>query len=171
MSNKSLTEVKKEVLKKIVPGREEKDKASKLAERIKAEVEGVADRFGLQCEIRINGSFAKDTWLKGEGDIDITMAVSKTLGRDQFGEICLRVAKESVKEYGSIERYAEHPYIEAIVDGYCINIVPCYLTEQNHWISAADRTPFHTKYMKKHLGNVRDGVRVLKKFMKGKAEE
>ena len=167
MPNKDLIKVKEKVLKRVIPNSKEVQKAQKLADDIKIKVEEKAKKHKLDCEVRIDGSFAKDTWLKGEADIDLFMRVPKTLTEEEFRTICLKVAKESVKEYGHTERYAEHPYIETVIDSYKVNIVPCYLTEKNKWISAVDRTPFHTDYMKKKLGKLRDEVRVLKKFMKG----
>jgi tRNA nucleotidyltransferase (CCA-adding enzyme) len=49
-----------------------------------------------------------------------------------------------------------------------VNIVPCYDSKPMDWLSATDRTPFHTDYVNKRLdGKMRDEVRLLKKFMKG----
>jgi tRNA nucleotidyltransferase (CCA-adding enzyme) len=49
-----------------------------------------------------------------------------------------------------------------------VNIVPCYKVEQGEWISATDRTPFHTDYIKLHLDEqMEEEVRLLKRFMKG----
>ena len=31
------------------------------------------------------------------------------------------------------------------------HIVPCYNVEKGKWISAADRSPFHTEYIKNNL--------------------
>jgi tRNA nucleotidyltransferase (CCA-adding enzyme) len=72
-----------------------------------------------------------------------------------------------LEKYPTIERYAEHPFIEANVDNHTINVVPCYRTIKGEWMSAADRTPFHTEYMTMRLNNkLRNEIRILKKFMK-----
>src|SRR6185503_494851 len=64
-------------------------------------------------------------------------------------------------------RYSDHPYVEAIVRGVRVNVVPCYDVEQGKWQSAADRSPFHTEYVIKNMdGEKRDQVRLLKKFFK-----
>ncbi|MGB7639024.1 MAG: CCA tRNA nucleotidyltransferase, partial [Nitrososphaeraceae archaeon] len=48
-----------------------------------------------------------------------------------------------------------------------VNIVPCYNVEKGKWISAADRSPFHTEYIKNNLDEEkRKHVRLLKKFLK-----
>jgi len=65
-------------------------------------------------------------------------------------------------------RFAEHSYLEAMVENVRVNIVPCYDVKQGEWLSATDRTPYHTDYAKKHLNAQKRGeVRLLKKFMKG----
>jgi len=49
-----------------------------------------------------------------------------------------------------------------------VNIVPCYQVEKGNWKSATDRTPYHTKYVRKNLNqDLKNEVRLLKKFLKG----
>lgn len=167
MLNKRIRRIKEEVLKKVLPTSDERKKVLEIADEIRKKVSNLAEKSGLECEVTVDGSVAKDTWLKGEADIDIFMRVPKSMGKREFSEVCLDIARRSVEGYEIIERYAEHPYIETLIDGYRINIVPCYLTEKNQWISSTDRTPFHTEYMKKNLDEeLRNEVRILKKFMK-----
>ena len=64
-------------------------------------------------------------------------------------------------------RYSEHPYVEAFVDTIRINVVPCYDVERGNWKSAADRSPFHTEFIKESFDEEkRLETRLLKKFMK-----
>jgi tRNA nucleotidyltransferase (CCA-adding enzyme) len=49
-----------------------------------------------------------------------------------------------------------------------VNIVPCYDVKPGEWLSATDRTPYHTDYINEHLKREqRADVRLLKKYMKG----
>jgi len=165
---KKLEHVCRGVLRRIRPKSLEREKVLELAERVKLKVSNAMIESGLDAEVRIDGSVAKDTWLSGEADIDIFMRVSPTLTRDELETTCLRVARKALKGYRIIERYAEHPYVEAWVERTRVNVVPCYRVEKGDWKSATDRTPFHTEYMKSHLDeNLRDETRLLKKFMKG----
>lgn len=128
----------------------------------------MCEESGLQAEARIDGSVAKDTWLRGEADIDIFFRIPTDKDRTFLEEDCLNIARKAVKGFRVVERYADHPYIEAWVDGFRVNIVPCYKTERGSWLSATDRTPFHTEYMKEKLEDeTRNQIRLLKKFMKG----
>jgi len=165
---KDLGNVCNSVLRRIKPKRFERKGILELAERMKLKVSTVVNESGLEAEVRIDGSVAKDTWLSGEADIDIFMRVPPTLSRNELETTCLRVARKALRGYRIIERYAEHPYVETWVEGTRVNVVPCYRVERGNWKSATDRTPFHTEYMKSHLDeNLRDETRLLKKFMKG----
>jgi len=156
------------VLEKVTPKKRERAKMEALAERLERKVVSACKDFGVEAEVRVEGSVAKDTWLSREPDIDIFMRVPTTIPRKSLGSICLRIARKSTEGSKQIERFAEHPYLEAIVDDTRINVVPCYRVKRGEWLSATDRTPFHTNYVKKHLKEQMKGeVRLLKKFMKG----
>jgi tRNA nucleotidyltransferase (CCA-adding enzyme) len=156
------------VLKRVTPSQKERKRVLALAEELKEKVTVVAEKAEVDAKVRIEGSVAKDTWLSGEPDIDIFMQVPTSMPRETFGTTCLKIAKEATKGFRQVERFADHPYLEAYVDSIRINIVPCYRVKKGEWISATDRTPFHTDYVKSRLSkSLRGEVRLLKKFMKG----
>lgn len=165
---KKIEKVCTSVLRNVTPKNKERAKIEALAEKLEEKVISASKRFGVEAEVRVEGSVAKDTWLSQEPDIDIFMRVPTTIPRRSLGEVCLEIARKATEGSKQIERFAEHPYLEAIVDDTRVNIVPCYKVERGEWLSATDRTPFHTDYMKKHLKEQMKGeVRLLKKFMKG----
>jgi len=164
----TLKEVCAKVLKKTTPSREEKRRVLELAEKLEEKVMMAAEEAGIEAEVRVEGSVAKDTWLREEPDIDIFMRVPVTMPREAFGKVCLKIAREATEGHKQIERFAEHPYLESLIDTTRVNIVPCYNVKQGEWISATDRTPFHTDYVKPLLNDrLRGQVRLLKRFMKG----
>jgi len=164
----ALEKVCTEVLKRITPRREERARILTLTEDLKKKVEASAEKAKVRTEVRVEGSIAKDTWLSGEPDIDIFMRMPKTMPRKEFGTICLNIAKNATHGFKQIERFAEHPYLESIISNVRVNIVPCYKVERGEWLSATDRTPFHTDYVKPLLNERLSGeIRLLKKFMKG----
>jgi tRNA nucleotidyltransferase (CCA-adding enzyme) len=67
------------------------------------------------------------------------------------------------------KKYAEHPYLCGTVNGFHVEIVPCYKIEDpSKKMSAVDRTPFHTKYIVEHQKpEQKNQVRLLKQFLKG----
>jgi tRNA nucleotidyltransferase (CCA-adding enzyme) len=156
------------VLERVTPKKGERAKVEALAKELEKKVVSASKEFGVETEVRVEGSVAKDTWLSEEPEIDVFMRVSARIPRKSLGEVCLKIARKATEGSKQIERFAEHPYLEAIVDDVRVNIVPCYNVKTREWLSATDRTPYHTNYMKKHLNEqMRSEVRLLKKFMKG----
>jgi tRNA nucleotidyltransferase (CCA-adding enzyme) len=165
---KEINKVYEEILEKITPTREERAKIEVLAKELEQKVASACEEHGVKAVVRVEGSVAKDTWLREEPDVDIFMRLPATIPRRALGEISLKIARKATEGSEQIERFAEHPYLEAFVGGVRVNIVPCYDVKRGEWLSATDRTPFHTDYVNKHLDkNLRAEVRLLKKFMKG----
>ena len=165
---KEIEKVCAAALEQVTPKSRERAQIAVLSKKLEAKVVSAAKEFGVDATVRVEGSVAKDTWLSREPDIDVFMRVPKTIPHKSLGEICLKVARKATEGYRQIERFAEHPYLETVVEGVRINIVPCYDVKRGEWQSATDRTPFHTDYVKKHLDARMQGeVRLLKKFMKG----
>jgi tRNA nucleotidyltransferase (CCA-adding enzyme) len=156
------------VLEQVTPSVSERKKIVDLSKKLADKVAIAAEKLKVKAKVSVEGSVAHDTWLSGEPDIDVFMRLSRSTPRDSLGEVCLRVASEATRGSKQVERFADHPYLEAFVEGTRVNIVPCYEAKQGQWMSATDRTPFHTAYINRHLTDeARSEVRLLKKFMKG----
>jgi tRNA nucleotidyltransferase (CCA-adding enzyme) len=79
----------------------------------------------------------------------------------------MKIGKQSLSKYGPRLRYSNHPYVEAHIKGIRVNVVPCYNVEKGKWKSAADRSPYHTEYIRANLDDEKKNqVRLLKKFLK-----
>lgn len=166
--SRKMEQICKTVLKRVTPKKNECVRIEALAEKLTKKVASAANALGLKINVRVEGSVAKDTWLSREPDIDIFMRMPTAIPRKSLGDISLRIARKATKGSEQIERFADHPYLEAIVDGTRVNIVPCYDVKQGQWLSATDRTPFHTDYVKRRLnGQLRGEVRLLKRFLEG----
>jgi len=156
------------VARRIAPSDPERKRVNRVAEELSAKLVREAETSKLQAEVRLHGSVAKDTWLKGDADIDIFLRVPVSLSRADLETRCLGVARRALKGYPIIERFAEHPYVETHVERVRVNVVPCYAVPKGQWHSATDRTPFHTEYVISHLeASQRREVRLLKAFLKG----
>jgi tRNA nucleotidyltransferase (CCA-adding enzyme) len=161
-------QVVKTVLERVTPGKDERVRIKALAEKLEKRVASAAKELGVKAEVRVEGSVARDTWLSHEPEVDVFMRVPSSIPRKSLGDVCLKVARRATEGSKQIERFAEHPYLQAIVEGVTVEIVPCYAVKRGEWLSATDRTPFHTDYVRKHLHARMSGeVRLLKKFMKG----
>jgi len=162
-----------QVRPKITPSPKLKADVLAKAEEIRARVESECVEAQLPAEVRIEGSVAKDTWIRDHADVDVFMRVSPELTKQQLRDVCLPIAKRALRPNSTTERFAEHPYLEASVtltrrESLRVNVVPCYNVERGQWLSATDRTPYHTEYILAHLTiPQRAEARLLKAFMRG----
>jgi len=167
-SASSVEDVSVEVSKRIVPSENERRKVLSLADILVKRVRKAAKKVGVDALVRVEGSVAKDTWLQGEPDIDIFLQLPRSTPREALGTVCLNIAREATKGSRQVERFAEHPYLEAFVDSIRVNIVPCYRAKPGEWLSATDRTPYHTDFVKPRLNDsLKSQIRLVKRFMKG----
>jgi tRNA nucleotidyltransferase (CCA-adding enzyme) len=160
--------VLQQVAKKIVPSDLEREEMVRLAQAIQRKVEEILANSGIQAKVSPQGSFARDTWISHEADVDIFARFPPTMERERWVEKVLPTIRKALSRYRVIERYAEHPFLEFYVDGIRVNIVPSYEVKKGEWKSATDRTPYHTEFMQAHLTpELRREARLLKKFAKG----
>ncbi|HET8720184.1 MAG TPA: CCA tRNA nucleotidyltransferase [Candidatus Nitrosotenuis sp.] len=117
--------------------------------------------------IEIVGSFAKGTWLPEKADIDIFIKLQTAVPEKEFSDLGKKIGFAALKNYKPYVRYSQHPFVEAQIKGTKINIVPCYDVLQGNWKSAADRSPYHTKFMINSLSTrMKTEVRILKEFLR-----
>ena len=121
-----IEQVCQSVYERVTPSRDERVRIGALAAKLEKRVASAAKELGVKAEVRVEGSVAKDTWLSREPDVDVFMRVPSSIPRKSLGDVCLKVARKATEGSKQVERFAEHPYLEAFVEGTRVNIVPCY---------------------------------------------
>jgi len=157
--------VTKQVLQRITPSEKERrevaDFTTKLAETAKS----------MDLEAIVCGSIGKSTWLAGDHDIDLFVFFSPNTTREQLEKLGLEIGKRLVTKMGGKWqiKYAEHPYVHAIIKDFDVDVVPCYKIAKGEPIrSAVDRSPLHLEHVNKNLKPEQQAnVRLLKQFCKG----
>jgi len=150
------------VLERIKPGPSERKRLQEVSAVLITRIEKLAEECGFNLKAMLVGSAARGTWLAGDYDLDVFLGVE---GVDDL-EKALELARRISSDYR--EKYAEHPYVQARIDGFEVDLVPCYLVDDAaHLRSAVDRTPFHNRYVKQRIAGLEDEVLLLKQFMKG----
>ncbi len=164
-----LDTIRTSVLSRIKPKEMEKTNLAALAQSIIDRINAIAREEGIDITARLVGSSARGTWLSGERDLDIFIMFPPDADRGYLEEKGLYIARKIAKESdGFEERYAEHPYINAVFDGFEVDLVPAFGVESAANIkSAVDRTPFHNNYILARIKGLEDEVLLLKQFMKG----
>ena len=76
--------------------------------------------------IQVGGSYAKGTWTPEKIDVDIFVKLKKSISEKKFSVLGKKIGFNALKKYRPYVRYSEHPFVEALVDGTLVNVVPCY---------------------------------------------
>ena len=167
ISDKIMKQIISKIGKTTIPSKINQKSKKEIADKVYKLVEKEIQKYSEVIELEFGGSYAKDTWLSKDADIDIFIKFKKSISEEKLESISKKIGFESLKKYSPYVRYSQHPYVEAKIKNTKINIVPCYDVKIGEWKSAADRSPFHTKFMKKSLTlKMRNEVRVLKTFLK-----
>ena len=160
-----LIEIK--VLKRITPDASEKKQIERVIEALKEQVNKEIKKTKIPITIELVGSIAKDTYIRTSVDIDLFLVFPTTVSREILQEKGLMIGRAILEQQE--ECFAEHPYVRGMFQGYKTELVPCYKIEfASQKLSAVDRTPLHTRYVKKYLNeSQKKEVRLLKQFLKG----
>jgi len=151
--------------KETTPPKKLQQKKQRVAKKACDLVSQCIEKHAQVVGFELGGSYAKGTWLPGKADIDIFVKFNKKTSEKDFRNIGTKIGFQSLKKHKPYTRQAEHPFVEAIIDGTRVNIVPCYDVNKGEWQSATDRSIYHTKFMSQKLSNSLKGeVRILKKF-------
>jgi tRNA nucleotidyltransferase (CCA-adding enzyme) len=149
------------------PSHSKEHRIAAVAQEAKALVDSYVTGLDDVVEFVFGGSFAKGTWLPDHADIDIFVKIKSSVGIGKFEEMGREIGSRALKDYDPKLRYSDHPYVEAFVKKVRVNVVPCYDVQQGKWQSAADRSPFHTRYISSHFDDEkRRQARLLKKLLK-----
>ncbi len=155
--------LREKVLEEVYPTEEE---LSNIKEKYEEISEFIEKEFGI--ETHFAGSAGRETCMSGDNDIDIFLLFPEELDSQELEDKGLEIGKKVFSEFnGEYEiEYAEHPYTKGEIDSFEIEIVPCYDTDPEDIKSSVDRTPHHSRWVKKNLNEEqRKDVVILKKFL------
>jgi tRNA nucleotidyltransferase (CCA-adding enzyme) len=163
--NPLLEKIFQEVSLKVSPTPDEALKEKKFALGLVASLEAALAGEGVK--VFFVGSTARDTGLRGDRDIDLFVSYPIDKTRDHIVQRTVDAVKSSIPG-GWQMHYAEHPYLQARVAGYSVEVIPCFQIAPHQQIkSAVDRSPLHMDYLQKRLSDAQKrDVRVLKQLLK-----
>lgn len=163
-----IDEIIEKVAERVTPSQAERKGVHRLLTKFIARAEAASKKRGMRVRVEVEGSVAKDTWISADRDLDVFLIFPPGTKKDLMAKDGLELAKAIGGGKWSLG-YAEHPYVEAEIDGFTLDIVPSVeMAEGEKPVTSVDRTPLHTSFVK---GRLTEGskaeVRVLKQFMKG----
>jgi len=162
-----MNQIEKKVLQKITPTVEYREKIKKIVKELEDKIKKETKKRKLPVDIILVGSIAKDTYLMNNMDIDFFICFPTNFKKEKIAKNAISIGKVILTD--TEESYAEHPYLRGYYKEYYVELVPCYKIEKSSQkLSAVDRTPLHTEYVKKHLKKTqKKDVRLLKQFLRG----
>ena len=165
MTERSLEAVLETVRERVTPEPDEREHLQAVAETAVERAEAAVAGLAVEASVRLVGSAGRDTWLPGEMDVDVFVAVEPDLDRQTLESVGLEVG-HAVLGNGR-EEFAEHPYVTGTLEGVDVDVVPCYdVASATEVRSAVDRTPFHAAYVGERLDEALAAeVRVLKRLL------
>jgi tRNA nucleotidyltransferase (CCA-adding enzyme) len=170
MAKDRLDSILDDVIRKVTPSQEESAKVRDMTEKVMSTTREVAATYPMKLTVVLAGSFVRDTWMPHKKEFDVFIQFPENTTRQDLEVYGLEIGKKVVKALRGkfIIAFAEHPYVRARVKDYAVDIVPSYRVSSAAKIkSAVDRTPFHNRWLEKHLPREKSAqVRLMKQFIK-----
>lgn len=162
-----MEEIVSDVRGRVDPASEEVRRMKSVSDRLKSRVLEEANGLGYDVSVVQTGSTARGTWISGDRDIDLFVQFRPSLSEDELEERGIELGEHVLPEGDN--DFASHPYRVGEIDGFDIDLVPCFAVDSASNIkSAVDRTPFHTLYLEDKIDSeLGSDVRVTKMFLKG----
>lgn len=162
-----MNKIEKEVLERVTPSADYRKKLQIIIKEIRDKLKKEVKDRDLPVKIELVGSTAKDTYLKDNLDIDFFLLFPTKFAKEDIAKNALSIGKKLLKN--TEESYAEHPYLRGYYKDFFVEVVPCYKIEKaSQKLSAVDRTPLHTKYIKENIReSQKSEVLLFKQFLKG----
>lgn len=164
-----------EIIHQLEPTTEQRRKISEAVNEVLSNLRDLIEDSGLQGvvhEISVHGSFARDTWLPGDTDVDIFVLFDKSLELEDLRKLTEELSQKlAVRLNTRLEtRFASHPYYVIIYKGIELELIPAYkINDIREMKSAVDRTPFHTAYVLSKLSenpDLKRDIRVFKALLR-----
>lgn len=150
-----------DVLESIKPTRAEELKAKKIVSKFLAKL----NKRLVGGEAVVGGSFAKNTWLKGDHDIDVFVLFGKKQDTNKISEALEKTIK---KVFLFVNKIAgSRDYFQIKYKGYLFELIPVLrIDNPEEAQNIMDISPMHVSWVNENINGKEDDVRKLKMFMK-----
>lgn len=160
-------DIEQNILQQITPTTLDRKNLDHVIHTITEKVNEEINKRNIIARTELVGSTAKDTFLRTTLDVDLFILFPPETDIEYIADHTLAIGRSLLDN--TEECYAEHPYIRGTFHEYKVELVPCYQIQYaSQRLSAVDRTPLHTEYVKKHISNQqKQEVRLFKQFLHG----
>lgn len=158
--------LKKEILKKIKPSREEQIK-------LKAVTGAFLNKLNSKLKSAkaiLGGSGAKDTWLSGNYDADVFVLFDYSKFKSQsfqLSDFLQPVLKKTFPTAKIQILHGSRDYFQISFKGISFEVIPILnISKAEQALNITDISPLHSKWVNKHGRKVKDEIRMAKQFCK-----
>lgn len=163
MPKKQVTKILKEVLSEITPDAKEKKQITSQANNFLKELNKALKKQKASAKAVLGGSFAKNTWLKGDYDVDVFVKFDLKYENKNISDLLEKALKKKVFERVPGSR----DYFWVKQDRIKYEIVPVLdIKKSEQAQNVTDFSPLHVKWVNKEGKNLKQDIRLAKKFCK-----
>jgi tRNA nucleotidyltransferase (CCA-adding enzyme) len=152
----------KEVLVEIVPSNEERQKVLSQVSVFLKNLNAELKRARVQAKAVLGGSYAKDTWLSGDYDVDVFVKFNLAHKEQNLSDLLERALKKWRHEriHGSRDYFW-------VRNGIKYEIVPVLgIQKPEQAVNVTDFSPHHVEWVNKKGAKFKNDIRLAKKFCK-----
>ncbi len=153
----------KEVLGEIVPSKGEREKVLSQVNVFLNQLNAELKRVRVQAKAMLGGSYAKDTWLSGDYDVDVFVKFNLLHKEQNISDLLERALKKWRHEriHGSRDYFW-------VRNGIKYEIVPVLdIRKSEQAENVTDFSPLHVAWVNKKGAKYKNDIRLAKKFCKG----
>lgn len=158
MGKSKINQILKQALAEIKPEKKKLKEVDDFVKRINLRVK----KLKISAKAVVGGSFAKDTFLKQDHDVDIFVLFSLKYKDENLSKLLHQILKPFKPEtvHGSRDYFR-------IKGRLNFEVVPVLdIKKPEHAKNVTDFSPAHVLWVKKNVGKLRDDIRLVKKFCK-----
>lgn len=155
----------KEILKKISPSQTEKQKLRKTADSFLKKLQ-----FKEQAKAIIGGSYAKDTYLSGNKEVDLFIAFDfkkYSSQSEQLSEILKKELRRLFPKQKLEQLHGSRDYFQIEYQNVTFEIIPILgIKRSEEALNITDISPLHSEWVNKQTKKLKDDIRLAKQFCK-----
>lgn len=158
----SSSSVRKEVLSRIVPSKVERSKVLKSVKAFLDSVNKSLKKNKVSARAVLGGSYAKDTWLSGDYDVDVFVKFNLKHKDQNISDLLER----ALKKYKFERLHGSRDYFWVIND-VKYELVPVLdIRKPKDAVNVTDFSPLHVAWVNSKGKKFKDDIRLVKKFCK-----
>ncbi len=156
-------EIFKEVLKEIVPSKDERANVLSQVNEFLKSLNAELKRVRVKAKAMLGGSYSKDTWLSGDYDVDIFVKFNLAHKEQNLSDLL----EKALKKWRHERIHGSRDYFW-VRNGIKYEIVPVLdINKADQAVNVTDFSPWHVAWVNKKGAKFKNDIRLAKKFCKG----